>query len=75
MQTGDSEELLRLAVEGLESPDMDQGAAQLLGKLGDSARPAIPALKDALWGQDQFGRYTAAEALQKIAPAELPPIH
>jgi len=76
MQTSNSQEMLHLSVEGLKlSPGTDQVAAEILATLGEDARPAIPALKDALWGQDQYGRYTAGEALQKIAPEELPPIY
>ena len=87
-RTGDSEELLKLSIEAIKSPNSHtaQIAPQLLAELGDKARPAVPALKDALWGQtssagamapgeDVFARGNAALALRKIAPEELPPIH
>jgi RNA polymerase sigma factor (sigma-70 family) len=73
-ETGDSTNLLNAAIEGVKSTDTAQLAPQLLAKMGDKARPAIPALKDALWGQDTFARYAAGDALRKIAPDQLPPI-
>jgi RNA polymerase sigma factor (sigma-70 family) len=78
-ETGDSTNLLKLAIAGLKSADGEelasQLAPQLLARLGDQARPAIPALKAALWRQGTFSRSAAGNALRKIAPEELPPIH
>ena len=74
-QTGDASGLLELCIAGLKSPESAQSAAIYLGQLGDDARPAIPALKAALWANDTFAREAAGRALQKIAPAELPAIH
>jgi HEAT repeat protein len=42
--------------------------------MGQEARPAIPALKAALWHKDRFVRERAGKALRKIAPDEMPPI-
>lgn len=76
-QTGNPTNLLHLAVEGLKSQDsmIGQASSYLLAKMGNDAHPAAPALKEALWGQDSFVRLKAGEALRKIAPEELPPVH
>ncbi len=77
-ETGDSTNLLKLAIEGLKSTDNGQMTSQLapelLAQLGDQARPAVPALKEALWRQGTFARAAAGKALRKVAPEELPPI-
>jgi hypothetical protein len=76
-QTANPSNLLNLLIEGLISTNKQAtfAAPQLLAKMGAAARPAIPALKNALWSQNDTKRDLAGRALQKIAPEELPPIH
>jgi len=73
-RTGETEPLLSLAIEGLKSPQshIGQSAAQYLGEMGAGARPAIPALKAALWHKDKFVRQRAGKVLRKLAPEEMP---
>jgi len=47
-------------------PADPQTAAEALGDLGDAARAAVPALKEALKDKDQFLREAAAAALGDI---------
>lgn len=74
-RTGDSEILLELTIEGLKSADSGEIAAYQLFRLGSDARPAVPALKAALWNQDAIVRSQAGRALQNIATEELPSIN
>ena len=73
-RTGETEPLLSLAIEGLKAPQshIGQSAAQYLGEMGVGARPAIPALKAALWHKDKFVRQRAGKVLRKLAPEEMP---
>jgi len=75
-KTGDPASLLGMATEGLTSTNSAtrQITAILLARIGNAARPAVPALKDGLWNSDVYERQMAGEALQKIAPEELPPV-
>jgi HEAT repeat protein len=50
-----------------ERDENRRAAAEALGKLGEVARPAIPALVEALVDSDEFLRYNAAEALGNVA--------
>ena len=75
-RTGETNDAIPLCIEGLASPEsfIGQDAAEMLEKMGQQARPAIPALKAALWHKDRFVREDAGKALRKIAPEEMPPI-
>lgn len=75
-RSGEADLLLPACIEGLKRPDdnIAQTAVRFLGELGDRARPAIPALKAALWHTDLFVREDAGKVLRKIAPEELPAI-
>jgi hypothetical protein len=76
-QTGETNDVLRLCIEGLAAPESHAGqnANSILRELGSEARSAIPALKAALWHSDTFVRHGAGKTLRKIAPEELPSIH
>lgn len=86
-RTGDNSQYLPFLIECLQlepEPPQEQDleialvpqtAAHALDELGPAARPAIPALKSALWHRDRGVRETAAKILRKIAPEELPPCH
>jgi RNA polymerase sigma factor (sigma-70 family) len=76
-RTGDSDNMLSVLEEGLKSEDdyAGQVAAGILDDMGPAARPAIPALKAALWNQHRFVRERAGKILRKIAPGELPEVH
>ena len=76
-RTGETNDVLRLCVEGLAAPEshIGQNSNGTLGEMGPEARPAIPALKRALWHSDTYVRHGAGRTLRKIAPEELPPIH
>ena len=73
-RSGEVDLLLPTCIEGLKRPDdnIAQTSVGFLGEMGDRARPAIPALKAALWHPDLFVRDDAGKVLRKIAPEELP---
>ena len=75
-RTGETNDVIPLCIEGLASPEsyIGEEAAQTLEKMGQKARPAIPALKAALWHEDRYVREYAGKALRKIAPEAMPPI-
>jgi len=68
--------VLPLCIEGLAAAESQIGqiAASILADMGPEARPAIPALKAALWHSDRYVRERAGKALRKIAPEEMPSI-
>ncbi|MEW6303151.1 MAG: HEAT repeat domain-containing protein [Verrucomicrobiota bacterium] len=74
--TGRTEHPLALISEGLASSEgqVGQSALTLAGNLGPAARPAIPAIKGALWHKDRYVRENAGLWLRQYAPEELPPI-
>lgn len=76
-RTGETNEVVPLCIEGLSATESNIGqtAAYTLEKMGQAARPAVPALQAALWHPDRYLRERAGKALRKIAPAEMPPIH
>ncbi|MEW6303152.1 MAG: HEAT repeat domain-containing protein [Verrucomicrobiota bacterium] len=67
---------LPLLAEGLASSESHAGktAIDLAERLGSAARPAIPAIKGALWHKDRSVRERAGLWLRKHAPEELPAI-
>ena len=73
---GDPAVVLPLCIEGLAAPESHVGqiAASTLADMGPEGRPAIPALKAALWHNDRYVRERAGKALRKIAPEEMPAI-
>ncbi len=73
-RTGDTDGMLSLLEDGLQS-DVGEIAASFLDEMGPAARPAIPALKAALWSQHRYVRESAGRILRKIAPNELPEVH
>lgn len=72
-----AEAVLPVLIELLEHPGPWGGqgwcvrfrAAEALGRIGADAKPAIPALREALTDDHEDVREAAAEALGKIAPA------
>jgi hypothetical protein len=76
-RTGETKEILPLLIEGLKAKEsfIGQMAADQLAEMGpEAARPAIPALKAALWHEDMHVHDHAGKALRKLAPEEMPPI-
>ena len=77
--TGDANAAIKIMVAGLkERPSgVSQAFPQWLGRMEAAARPAVPALKKALWHHDIYTRRNAGKALEKIDPAapELPGSH
>jgi HEAT repeat protein len=67
-----SADILSLLQEALrhKEPGARVTAARMLARLGVAARPAIPALVDALHDADEGVRKEAAEALRTIDPGE-----
>jgi hypothetical protein len=54
--------------------EKDQSALNVLEKMGDAARPAIPEIKAALHSLSTDVRDHAGRLLRKLAPEEMPPI-
>jgi HEAT repeat protein len=69
--TRDADPSLKILIAGLEEPasGASQSFPQWMEKMGPAARPAVPALKRALWHHDVFARRNAAKALEKISPS------
>jgi RNA polymerase sigma factor (sigma-70 family) len=79
-KTGNPANILDLATEALTATNSPSGAAgqimaSELRRIGAAARPAVPALTNALWHREYYIRMKAGAALQEIAPEELPAIH
>jgi HEAT repeat protein len=54
------------------APRLRRTAVEVLELLGDAARPALPAIADALADPDRFVRWGAARAIAYIGPREAP---
>ncbi len=69
--TGDAAPTLKVLVAALEEPasPRSQSFPQWLQDMGPAARPALPALRRALWHHDVYTRRNAAKALEKIIGA------
>ena len=64
---------MKVIVAGLDEPpsQASQMFPQWLGDMEAAARPAVPALKKALWHHDIYARRNAEKALKKIDPTAL----
>ncbi|PYJ00652.1 MAG: hypothetical protein DME25_20150, partial [Verrucomicrobia bacterium] len=71
--TGDADTTMKVLVAGLDEPpsQASQMFPQWLGDMEAAARPAVPALKKALWHHDLYARRNAEKALMKIDPIAL----
>jgi hypothetical protein len=71
---GETNGLCDLLAEGFESPEsfLGQSAGYQARKMGEAARPALPAFKKAMWHHDVFVRQQAGELVIKLAPEEIP---
>jgi hypothetical protein len=70
MAYGDWTRVIDEAADALKDKDerVRQGAATSLGRMGEAARAAVPALIDILKDEDKDVRSQAAGALKKIDP-------
>jgi hypothetical protein len=59
--------LTALLDERTDSPNT-QSYPQYLAKMGQAARPALPALRRALWHRHIYTRRQAGEALRRLDP-------
>jgi len=71
--TGDADTTMKVLVAGLDEPPSpaSQMFPQWLGDMEAAARPAVSALKKALWHHDIYARRNAEKALKKIDPTAL----
>jgi hypothetical protein len=71
---GETNGLCPIISEAFQRPEsfMGQNAANLADEMGDAARPALPAIRAALWHKDVFVRQRAGILMLKLAPEEIP---
>jgi len=69
-------DLMRVFIDTLSGSDvsLQSYAAELLGRIGAQAKPAVPELKKLLLSPEAQVRTAATNALQRIAPGVLPPV-
>lgn len=64
---------LPVLISSLNYSESNFWAADILGMMGSVAKPAVPALQNALQSRDEYTRWSVAVALNKIDPNFLAP--